>query len=84
MDEQVEATLQALLRDVENNRLDPEERRELQHAIDELQESLDRFDISSASLAKRLHESTRQFAEQHPQLALQAGRCADMLAQMGI
>ncbi|QDT61420.1 hypothetical protein SV7mr_39550 [Stieleria bergensis] len=64
--------------------LQPSQREELQTAVTEIQESLDRFDIRSADLAKRLHEDTETFSSKHPDIARTVGQVADTLAQMGI
>jgi len=64
--------------------LDAEERDRLQTAVNEIQNSLDRAEVNSQSLADRLSEATAQFQESHPSLTNSVGRVADMLAQMGI
>jgi len=82
---QLEETLQQLHQQLgEIDSLQPEEKVRLQTAVDEIQESLDREEVSSHSLAERLSEATAQFNEAHPSLANSVGRIADMLSQMGI
>lgn len=68
----------------ELDELDPTQRDELQTSITEIQESLDRFDIKSGDLAKRLQEGTETFSEKHPDIARTVGQLADTLSQMGI
>ncbi|EMB18373.1 DUF4404 family protein [Rhodopirellula europaea] len=64
--------------------IDDADRQRLKNAIREIEESLDRFDIRSSELAKRLHETTQQVAHNHPHVTQAAGQVADMLSQMGI
>lgn len=64
--------------------LDAQERERLQAAVNEIQQSLDRAEVNSQTLAERLSEATAQFQESHPSLTSSVGRVADMLAQMGI
>lgn len=64
--------------------LDDADRQQLKDAIREIEESLDRFDIRSSELAKRLHETTQEVARNHPHVTQAAGQVADMLSQMGI
>jgi hypothetical protein len=64
--------------------LEPDERTRLQHAVEEIQKSLDQEDVSSLSLAERLSEAVTQFSDTHPTVANSVGRVADMLSQMGI
>ncbi|MEM9586083.1 MAG: DUF4404 family protein [Planctomycetota bacterium] len=66
------------------NHLDGSERERLRQAVSEIQASLDRFDISSTSLAKRLRDATIEFEDSHPVVTQTAGRLVDMLSQMGI
>lgn len=82
---QLEETLDQLrlqLASVED--LDAEERERLQAAVNEIQNSLDRTEVDSQSLAQRLSDATAHFQESHPALTNSVGRVADMLAQMGI
>ncbi|MCG8649337.1 MAG: DUF4404 family protein [Pirellulales bacterium] len=64
--------------------LDEEEVRRLRESVEEIQQSLDQSDVSSAGLAKRLQEASDRFQQSHPVLTQTVGRVADMLAQMGI
>jgi CII-binding regulator of phage lambda lysogenization HflD len=81
----LEATLQQLHEQLAETRdLDQAEITKLRAAVEEIEATLDRSDVSSASLADRLREATRDFEESHPVLTGTVGRVADMLAQMGI
>lgn len=83
--QELEETLRQLHEHLSETRdLDAEEVAKLRAAVDEIESTLDRSDVSSASLADRLREATRQFEESHPMLTGTVGRVADMLAQMGI
>jgi methyl-accepting chemotaxis protein len=85
MPESLEATLRRLHDELGKlDTLNASEREQLKIAIDEIQDSLNRFDIRSADLAKRFHQSTQEAANKHPQLTQTAGQFADMLSQMGI
>ena len=64
--------------------LDDEQVQQLRAAVAEIESTLDRTDVSSAGLAGRLEEATRQFSHSHPTLTTTVGRIADLLAQMGI
>jgi uncharacterized protein YukE len=64
--------------------LEASEREQLETAIREIHDSLDRFDIKSSDLAKRFHQSTAKFSDNHPHLTQTAGQFADILSQMGI
>lgn len=82
---QLEQTLDELhhqLAEIET--LESDDRERLQQAVKEIQQSLDKEDVSSFSLAERLREATTQFTEAHPTIANSVGRIADMLSQMGI
>lgn len=85
MSDQLIATLRDLHRQLEGlPSLDDQDREMLRQAVSEIQESLDKDDVSSAGLAESLRSTTHQFAEAHPTLARTAGQVADILGQMGI
>ncbi|QDT02118.1 hypothetical protein K227x_04890 [Rubripirellula lacrimiformis] len=85
MPESLQHTLRQLHEQLKTlDELDPTEREQLETAVQEIQDSLDRFDIKSSDLAKRFHESTEKFSSNYPHLTQTAGQFADMLAQMGI
>ena len=85
MPETLHNTLRQLNEQLANlDELQPAEREALQTAVTEIQESLDRFDIKSADLAKRLHKDTEIYSARHPDIARTVGQVADTLAQMGI
>jgi len=85
MQETLDDTLQQLHEQIRDlGRLNESEREQLREAVTELQQSLDRFDVKSSDLAKRIHGTTTQFSEQYPGLAQTAGQVADILSQMGI
>ena len=85
MRQSLEETLEDLHRQLEQtDDLDAEEIAALRKAVTEIQETLDRSDVSSSSLAQRLQESTQHFSQSHPVLTQTVGRIADLLAQMGI
>lgn len=82
---QLEETLDQLRQQLAGiEELDVDEREELQAAVNEIQNSLDRAEVDSQSLANRLSDATAHFQEAHPSLTNSVGRIADMLAQMGI
>ncbi len=82
---QLDETLQQLRTQLASlDSLGPEQREQLQATLDEIEQSLDRHDVSSHSLATRLSDATAEFQESHPSLTISVGRIADMLAQMGI
>ncbi|TWU11008.1 DUF4404 family protein [Allorhodopirellula heiligendammensis] len=82
---QLEETLQQLRAQLAGlESLAPEQRRQLQTTVDEIEHSLDEQDVSSHSIATRLSDATAEFQESHPSLTNSVGRIADMLAQMGI
>ena len=64
--------------------LDQEQLEKLRAAAQQISDTLDHQDVSSATLAQRLQEATRQFEQSHPQLTTTVGRIADLLAQLGI
>lgn len=85
MRQQLEATLEELheqLHSVDN--LDSEQIHLLRSALEEIQTTLDRSDVSSSTLGQRLRDATRQFSQSHPVLTDTAGKIADLLSQMGI
>ncbi|WDQ14856.1 DUF4404 family protein [Rhodopirellula sp. P2] len=85
MPEALEDTLRQLHDQLaELDTLSSSERQQLTNAVEEIQDSLERFDIQSAELAKRFHRSTQDVTCKHPQLTQTAGQFADMLSQMGI
>ena len=85
MPETLHDTLRQLQEQLANlDELQPPQREALQTAVTEIQESLDRFDIKSADLAKRLHKDTGTFSSKHPDITRTVGQVADTLAQMGI
>ncbi|MEO9590196.1 DUF4404 family protein [Rhodopirellula bahusiensis] len=84
MPEKLHDTLRQLHEQLTNlDELQPSQRKELRTAVTEIQESLDRFDIKSADLAKRLHEETETFSARHPDIVRTVGQVADTLSQMG-
>ncbi|QDT11759.1 DUF4404 family protein [Planctomycetes bacterium K23_9] len=85
MQESLKKTLQQLheqLAVVEQ--LDDADREQLEAAVREIQDSLDKDDVKSSDLAKRFYETTEQFTKSHPWLSRTAGQVADTLSQMGI
>jgi len=85
MSERLHVTIQELRTQLDASaELDQQDRKHLVEAIDEIQQSLDRSDVSSAGLAERFHETTERFVDAHPHLTRAAGQVADILAQMGI
>jgi len=82
---ELEETLAHLHQQLESiDDLDEAEVQRLRVAAFEIQSTLDRSDVSSATLAGRLEEATRQFSQSHPVLTNTVGRIADLLSQMGI
>ena len=82
---ELEATLSKLhdqLNDVTD--LDEGDAEQLRRSVAEIQATLDRQDVSSFSLAQRLHERVQEFGDSHPVLTREVGRVADLLGQMGI
>lgn len=80
--EEILAELHTQLENIDD--LDESQIQMLQSAAQEIQTTLDHSDVSSASLAQRLEEATRQFSQSHPTLTNTVGRIADLLSQMGI
>ncbi len=64
--------------------LDEAQRAKLRQAVEEIQQTLDDTQVSSASLATQLKQAVAQFENSHPQLTNSIGRIADLLSQMGI
>ncbi|MFO0943957.1 MAG: DUF4404 family protein [Pirellulales bacterium] len=64
--------------------LDEAQRIKLRQALEEIQQTLDNSQVSSASLATQLKQAVAQFENSHPQLTNSIGRIADLLSQMGI
>jgi hypothetical protein len=64
--------------------LDEKERERLRQAAEEIRDTLDDQQVSSAGLAERLQRATAHFEHSHPQLASSIGRIADLLSQLGI
>lgn len=85
MNEDLHATLLRLRENLDAlDQIDADEREQLETSISEIQASLDRFDIQSSDLAKRFHQTTEKFSDNHPHFTRAAGQFADMLSQMGI
>ncbi|WDQ15292.1 DUF4404 family protein [Rhodopirellula sp. P2] len=76
------AHLHEQLADIDD--LDPAEIERLKTELDEIRETLDEQDVNSATLAERWKTQVEHFRESYPVLTENAGRVADMLAQMGI
>ena len=82
---ELEKTLAQLHQQLENiEDLNEADVQKLREVAQEIQSTLDRSDVSSATLAERLEEATRQFSQSHPALTNTVGRIADLLSQMGI
>jgi hypothetical protein len=64
--------------------LEPDEAERLRRAASEISGTLDRKDVDSATLARKLYAQTESFQDSHPVLTQTVGRIADMLSQMGI
>jgi len=85
MSEPLTETLNELHEQLQDLRdVDDQEREQLIAAVAEIQASLDRFDTSSATLAKRFRDTTERFSDDHPGLTRTAGQFADMLSSLGI
>ncbi|MEM8734293.1 MAG: DUF4404 family protein [Planctomycetota bacterium] len=85
MNTELSATLQRLHELLsEAASLDREDLESLRVAVREIEESLEQQEVSSASLAERLQESTESFAKEHPELTRAVGQIAETLSQMGI
>lgn len=85
MNEELQNTLHQLHENLNAlDHIDDEERAQLEESIEEIQASLDRFEIKSSDLAKRFHQSAEKFSDHHPHFTQTAGQVADTLAQMGI
>ena len=85
MRETLEETLKNLHEQLASEQeLDAEQIALLQKAVTEIEETLDRTDVSSLTLAQQMQASTHTFSETHPVLVQTIGRIADLLSQMGI
>ncbi len=85
MRESLEETLKNLHDQLANEQqLDAAQVALLRSAAQEIEETLDRTDISSAGLAQQMQANSHSFSETHPMLAQTIGRVADLLSQMGI
>lgn len=85
MRESLEATLKDLHEQLAaEQQLDAEQVALLRQAAMEIEETLDRADVSSAGLAQDMQARSLTFSETHPMLAQTIGRVADLLSQMGI
>ena len=65
-------------------RLNAEQIAMLRSAVEEIEQTLDRTDVSSAELAQEMQAKSLSFADSHPVLVQTIGRIADLLSQMGI
>jgi SMC interacting uncharacterized protein involved in chromosome segregation len=85
MRESLEETLRHLHEQLAaETELDAEQVALLRSAAQEIEQTLDRADISSAELAQQMQTKSLSFSETHPMLAQTIGRIADLLSQMGI
>lgn len=85
MREELETTIDHLKEQLASpEQMDPRELEELKSALEKITATLDEKEVSSAGLAKMLHDQTEAFQESHPVLVQTVGRLADMLQQMGI
>ena len=85
MNSELKVTLQTLHELLnETDKLDQEDIKELRTSIQEIEDSLEKQEISSASLAERLEDTTKAFAKEHPDLTRMVGQIAQTLSQMGI
>ncbi len=64
--------------------LDAQQVAMLRSAAEEIEQTLDRADVSSAGLAQEMQAKSLSFADTHPVLVQIIGRIADLLSQMGI
>ncbi len=64
--------------------LDAEQIAMLRNAVTEIEDTLDKADVNSHSIAQRMHEHSLSFSETHPVLVQTIGRIADLLSRMGI
>lgn len=64
--------------------LDAEQLAMLRGAASEIEQTLDRADVSSHTIAQRLQEESLSFSQSHPVLVETIGRIADLLSRMGI
>ncbi len=85
MRESLTETLQALHQQLaQEQSLDAQQLALLRQAVAEIEETLDRSDVDSHGLAKKMQDDSLSFTESHPMLAQTIGRITDLLAQMGI
>ncbi len=85
MRESLEETLKNLHEQLAaEKQLDPDQVAMLRSAAEEIEQTLDRADVSSAGLAQEMQTKSASFSETHPMLAQTIGRIADLLSQMGI
>jgi hypothetical protein len=87
--ENLRSRLAELHAELENvDALDADARAALEHVMRDIQELLARAEDAgeddAPSLADRLREAGRQFAESHPALTATLGRVVDALAALGI
>jgi hypothetical protein len=64
--------------------LDAEQVAMLRSAAQEIEQTLDHADVSSAGLAQEMQAKSLSFSDTHPVLVQTIGRIADLLSQMGI
>ncbi|GAB5402969.1 MAG: hypothetical protein Aurels2KO_12000 [Aureliella sp.] len=64
--------------------LDDAERKQLENAAKEIQESLASNEVKSSDLAAGFQKAISRFSESHPELTRTAGQVAETLSQMGI
>lgn len=85
MRQTLDETLQDLHRQLQEVKdFDAEHVALLRATVAEIEDTLDKNEISSASIAERLRAATEQFSGSHPVLVGTVGRVADLLSQMGI
>ncbi len=68
----------------ELDHLDESERKQLEAAAKEIQDSLEKTEVKSADLAESFQQAIEKLSDSHPQLTRTAGQVADLLSQMGI
>jgi uncharacterized protein YukE len=85
MNEKLQETLRELHSQLSQlDGLDDAERKQLEAAAQEIQDSLGRTEVKSAELAEGFQNAIEKFSESHPQLTQAAGQVAQLLSQMGI
>ena len=85
MRESLEETLRTLHQQLaQDQELDAQQLDMLRQAVGEIEETLDRSDVDTHSLAQKMQADSLSFTESHPVLAQTIGRITDLLAQMGI